>query len=646
MNLHTALRAVALPLLLAAAATVSFAQSRATAHGGHADAAAPPAPDDYSPRAALRARATQLAASTADAAMAWSDQKAAVQVLCEAADLLWGDDSDRARSWLKRAWKLAGEIPREGDDNAANRYRSNSQRARGRALVLAVAHRRDKALADDLFGQLAPEKEQTETESPRGIFDDKTARSEQLLSLSLAVVGSDPDAAAGLAELSMADGISFRLQSVLLALRERDQGAADRLFDAALRHLDGRPHDLSEAQVIASYLFAPGQVIGVGSDRTAAAAVSRRRPTASQTPAEADPARARRFLKIAQRDLLFSPAPSTTPNPAMLAQEIVGLAGTLEGSFKFYAPDLWTPVAQRVTAVLPDLVPRNSLLSQSVIERLDVGASTAATGAELNKLYVERLEETAEKEVDPVARKFAFIRAALATAPEDLPRGLSLAGRIPEESLRKRISSLLVYRAALVSVEKDRLDEATESARGLEPLQRALVYILAARSLSERRRGEDDVRAASRKARAVELLADAESALRKTEGSSEALRVRLGIVSALAPLDTARALDFLRDIVTDINLTDSFDPTDASIPRVLGLYGLPVQASLPTIRGGFSLKEAVSPLSQVEFEESVYIAGKLKAPSARGICMIEIARRILLRDDPAGQQQHAPSALQ
>jgi hypothetical protein len=415
--------------------------------------------------------------------------------------------------------ELAGELTDETEDTVVARFRSNSPKARGRGLVLAVAQRRDKAFAEHLLQQLTDEEPPSSRESRQGIFDDKTARSEQLLDLALAVVKSDPDAAARLAELSLADGISFRLQSVLLALREQDKAAADRLLDSALGRLASQPHEPSEAQVIASYLFTPGRVAGVGSDNVTAMAVSARRPSEGGTPIEVDSVRARRFLNITQQNLLSSPAPSATANPALHAREIVFLAGTLEPSFKLYAPDLWTPVEQRMAAVLPDLVPPpDSGLPRPVRKRLESGNSTSAGGAELNRLYVDGLEEAAEKEPDPVARKFAYVRAAMATSPDDLPRGLSLAAKIGEGDLRKRVSSFLAYRAALAAIEKGQLGKATDLAPTTEPLQHALVFIAVAQRLGTRQCDEDDVQAASRKARAVELLADAEKVLKRTGG--------------------------------------------------------------------------------------------------------------------------------
>jgi hypothetical protein len=633
MKPRTTLRTSSLLLLLAATATASFPQGHPPQRGKQDGGDAPYDQARLSLKALRRASASQLVAYTADAASGWIDRKAAVRVLAEAADLLWDEDPARARTWLKRAWELAGELADETEGTAIARFRSTSPKTRGRGVVLAVAQRRDKEFAERLLEQLADEERQAGHKSRQGVFDDKTARSEQLLDLALAIVKSDPNAAACLAELSLADGISFRLQSVLLALREQDKVVADRLFDSALGRLASRPHEPGEAQVIASYLFTPGRVAGVGSDNVAAMAVSARKAAESGTPAEDDSARARRFLNIVQQNLLSLPAPSTAANPALRAREVVFLADTLEPGFQLYAPDLWTPVEQRVAAIIPDLTPPpDAGLPQPVRRSLESGNSKTAGAAELNRLYVDGLEEAAEKESDPIARKLAYVRAAMATSPDDLPRGLSLASKIGEGDLRKQISSSLVYRAALAAIEKGQLDRATDLASTAEPLQQALVFIAVAQRFVTRQRDEDDVQAATRKARAVELLADAEKVLKRVGGSSEAVRARLGLVAALAPLDAPRALYFLKDAVTAINQMDSFDPADTSPLRVGVLYGPAAQPTPSAIRSGFGLQDACSALSRFEFEETVHIAGKLKAPHARGICMMEIARAILTED--------------
>lgn len=580
----------------------------------------------------VRARARYLAASTADEALRWSDPLAAVRVLAGAADLLWADSPGRAAAWLTRAWELAGEVADDGD-KASHRYRSDSARVQARAIVLATARRHDKELLDTFLRQLVDGREQNDKERRRGIFDDQSTRSEQLLNLALAVVKEDPGEAAKLAERSLADGISFQLQRVLLELRARDKAAADRLFDVALARLATGFQNTSEAQVLASYLFTPGRVFGVGGDRTIALAVSTAAPAAPLRPAvEVDPARARRFLRIMQRILVSLPAPSAAADPALRAQEMVTLARSLKSGFEAYAPDLWLPIEHKLSHVSADLrrAPSADQLPQSVRASL-LSRDLPANNEEANRIYVDALEEEAGKESEPIARKLAYAQAALATVPDDLERGTKIAARISEDELRKQVVSFLVYRAALSSLEKGQLDKAVELAAGAVPLQRAVVLITAAQRIGAGRVPEGESTQPGRQ-RALELLSEAGRLLKGAGHSVDLLRARLGLVVALKRFDTRGALGYLEDVVVDINRAGSFDIVDAGAPRVTGLSDASAHASLPTIQEGYGLKDIFVSLAREDFDESIYVASKLTTPPARGLCMLEIARSILARD--------------
>jgi hypothetical protein len=578
----------------------------------------------------LRLRARDLAAATADEALKWDDRKAAVRVLAQAADLLWADDPERSRAWLTRAWEMTGAVTVESADDATHRYRNNSPQASARAMVLAVAQKRDRQLSDRLLEQLADEKEKSGHESRRGIFDDRSARSEQLLNMALATLERDPSMAAGLAERSLVDGVSFQLQSFLLLLRSRDSTAANRVFDAALNRLATGFANPSEGQVIASYLFTPGRVFGAGSDNTTALAVGTQAPVSERTPAEIDPARARRFLGVMQKILLSLPAPSATANPSQSAQEFVTLAGSLANGFKLYAPELWQPIEQRVAQMMPDLQPASAdrRTPSPVREKLK-SAAAGADEKEINRLYVEGLEEAAEKETDSIARKLAYVRAALATTPESLERGRGLASKIDEAELREQVVSFLVYRAALWSLERGRIDEALKLAAEAKTIQRSIILIAAAQRISTESSGEGEEQAIARRFRALDLLSEAEKLLGRDDLPSAAVRVRLGLVAALAALDAPRALEVLRSLVAAINRTESFDPADTSAPRIANLDDSSAQSLLPRIRSGFGIKDALAPLARADFEGAVMTAGKLTAPAVRGACMLEIARSIL-----------------
>lgn len=579
-----------------------------------------------------RVRARAIVVELAGDASKWEDKGTSVWVLAQTADLVWADDPDRSRDWLKQAWTLAGQVAPEDTGNTARRYRSGSPLAKARACVLTVAQKHDPQLADRLLAQLAEDEEASRTDSRRGIFDDRSARSEQLLGLALATVDSNPVEASSLAQRSLDDGVSFQLQTVLLALRQRDRAAADRLFDAALDRLEKGFSSAGEGQVLASYLFTPGRVAAAGNgDSSLALAVGTRTPAPAQTPAATDPVRVRRFLLVMQRALLSMPAPALTSSPTQSAQEFVTLARTLMGAYKTYAPALWLPIEQRLAQVTPDLAPArvDTQVPASVRNKMASSRAEGASELELNELYVDSLEEVAEKERDPVARKLAFVRAALATAPEDLERGRKLAAKTGDDELSARIVSQLVYRNALLALEGGEVEEAVRLAAETKPVQRAIILVTAAQRVGARRPGDEEAQAAGRRLVALDYLSDAEKLLKRDEAGATELRVRLGFVAALATLDAPRALKAFDELVSAINKSDSFDAPNTGAPRVVGLDDSGIQAALPRIRTGYGLKDVVTPLARVDLEGIKKAAERLNDPSVRGICLLEIARSIL-----------------
>lgn len=579
-----------------------------------------------------RIRARAIAVELAADAVRWDDKRASVWALAQTADLVWADDPERSRNWLKSAWDLAAQVEVEEAGNSARVFRSNSARVRARASVLTVAQKHDPRFAESLLARLSEEKESSSPDPRRGIFDDRSTRSEQLLSLALSTVDSDSAAAVGLARLSLQDGVSFQLQTLLLALRQRDGAMADRLFDAALDQLEKGMAHPSEGQVLASYLFTPGRVAAAGGGGPALAlAVGARTPAPAQTPAAADPARARRFLNVMQRALLSMPAPTLTPAPSQSAQEFVTLARTLAGPYKTYAPHLWLPIEQRLTQVMPDLAPAqvDTRTPASVRDKLASAGAAGASDNELNGLYVDGLEEAAEQQRDPIARKLAFAQAALATAPEDLERGRRLAAKIGDEELRAQVVSQLVYRNALLALERGEVEEAVRLAAETRSVRHAIILITAAQRTGERHAGEDEAQAAGRALVALGYLSDAEKLFNRDDVGAEALRVRLGFIAALAQLDSPRALKAFDDLVSAINKGGSFNALDTGAPHVVGMDSLGLQSSLPRIRTGYGLKDAVTLLARYDLEGVKRVSDKLSEPAVRGVCLLEIARSIL-----------------
>jgi hypothetical protein len=581
----------------------------------------------------LRLRALDLAASTADEALGWNDTRAAVRSLSQAADLLWADYPERSRGWLEKAWEIAGAVSDEDADPSVVRFRSTSPRSQARAAVLSVAQKHDRQLADRLVAQLDEDGEASGGAARRGAFDDQTVRSEQLLNTALAVAERDPASAAELARLSLADGVSFQLQSLLLTLRERDRVAAGRLFDSALDRLSLSFKHPSEAQVLASYLFTPGRVAGAGGGGTMLLAVGTGVPVPSKTPAEEEPARSRRFLRVMQRILLSQPSPAATADPPRTAQEFITLCGSLSAGYRLYAPELWPPVESRVAQAVLYLGPpkRDNRMPASAREKLASGLAAGADEKELGRLYVEGLVEAAEKDPDPVSRKFAFVRATLATKPRDFEYARKLADKIDEAELRGQVMSLLAYRAALLSVEAGDYEEAVQTVAEASPLHRAVILIAAARKMNEGRTTGNKEESRNRRSRARELLYAAGDILARDGLPAYALRVRLGLVAVLAPVDVERSFEVFGGTVGAINSDASFDPNEARLPRMTGLADY-MDSAMPPAGDFFGLKNAVAPLAHADLEATIMTLSRLSTPAVRGACMLEIARSILSAD--------------
>jgi hypothetical protein len=614
-------------LLVAALEMPALGQGAKPAKGAASaeeSAAATASEPDESP---LRAQARQLISSAADEAPKWDDERAAVRVLSKAADLLWDEDPARARSWLTRAWEISRKI-RDDDDARSAVHVRGTARARARSEVLSVAQGHDAKFARQLLDMLTDETDETEYKAQRGLFDDRTARSEQLLNLAVANIESNPAAAEGLAERSLADGISFQLQDVLLRLRERDPNLANRLFDAALQVLATSFSQPSEGQIIASYLFTPGRVLAVDAQSRLKVSVNPLAPSPAIPPAQADPARARRFLTVMQQRLLAMPPPSTTASPSAYAQDFLTLVRSLSGAYGKYAPDLWVPLAQRMAQFAPDAgTVRRSTASDSEAAR----AASGLSEAERHLRYIDDLEEAADDETDPVSRKLAYLKAALNTNVSELERGRKIASKIEERELREQVISFLSYRAALGALDKKRAEDAVALAADAGPLQRAVILISAAQAIAaERPKGETEWQAGSRSLRVLELLTEADKIMkREDDGSVDALRVRLGLVAALAQADPVRAYGSMGEVVNIVNRMKSFDFMETTVPRLPGLGDETAELLLPQIGGGYGITDAFSSLARADFPGSVQMANRLNAPAGRGIVLLEIGSSIL-----------------
>src|SRR6476469_4243676 len=138
-----------------------------------------PADEKDLKRQRQQARAIALIEQTGSEAELWDDKRSAVEALANAADLLWDRNPTRAAKWLTKAWDLVDQVSESEPNPVLKDFTRQSDKAQLKSIVLRVAHNHDPKLADK-FVQLIAE-EQPEQKKDRGAFDDRTARSEQLL---------------------------------------------------------------------------------------------------------------------------------------------------------------------------------------------------------------------------------------------------------------------------------------------------------------------------------------------------------------------------------------------------------------------------------------------------------------------------------
>jgi hypothetical protein len=579
-----------------------------------------------------RLQAISMIRQTAGEAPLWDNKKAAVQVLADAADLLWDENPGQGTAWLTRAWNLIEQVSLSPQDEKYKEFFTRSDQSDLRTAVLRVARKHDPQLAEKFLKQLSQKDPNEKERKDRGAFDDRTARSEQLLRLAQQAVETDPELAFSLAEASLADGVSYGLQNVLTSLRKKSTDLANRLFDLAVAHFSSGQPDASEAEPLAGYLFLSGVSF---SSNSAGVTILAMNPSLRSLPAVApsEPQRARIFLVQVYQGILSRPISIETPEDKLKAQKILGLGSRLAPRYNTYAPDLAPAVqgflAQLRSQLLPDgettATPRPTPGEDST-KRLTV--------EELYDKQISELENSADKERNALFRKTAYVKAALATKPEDYLRGKRIAEKIDDDDLRADAISFLLYRAALSFLEKGDLEKTSELAGVIKDVcRRAVVKIaLAQRLLADPNQNSEPGLLSLKQQRAFDLLNDLDRDLKKEEPSARVAKILLGRAAVLAKLDKAQALAALEQAVQVISKVDKFDLRDGAAPDLSIGASAALRASVASPRIGFDFRSAIEPMITTDFEQLASVVDRLTPKDVAGVGRLEAAKLYLQKN--------------
>ncbi len=579
---------------------------------------------------AQRFQAVSMITKTAGEATFWEDKKAAVEALADAADLLWEDNAAQSAKWLTKAWNMTGEVDEAPKDEKLREFFTRSDKSELQTTVLKVAYKRDSQLAEKFIKQLADK--ESDEKKDRGAFDDKTARSEQYLRLAQEAVATNPNLAFSLAEKSLADGISFSLQSILTELRKKDVNLANRLFDLALARINAP----DEAQILTGYLFKSGYTIGISSSGGMIVAVN---PSQENLPAVAasEPARAKNFLGAVYQNFFARQISLDTPEGKIRAAGILVLGNNIVGQYNAYAPELAQPARNFLAQLQAQLYPNSENQSSEKDERLS-SLPKDATKEEIYDALIGDLEARADREIDPVAKKIAYINAALATKPEDYKRGKQIAEKIDDENLQADAVSFLIYRAALRFVEKKEIEIAEELAPQIkEVLRRSVAKIAVAQNLlqTDKSKKIEQSQIDFKKQRAFALLNDVQRDLRNEDASPDSVKILFGASATAAKFDRTQAFILLEQAVQTINKLDRFDLKENSAPRLGIDVSSSSSATVSTPDLGFGFRSAVESLIETDFEQVASLVERLTVKETRGTGRIETAKLFFRRNKDA-----------
>lgn len=573
-------------------------------------------------------QAVSMIERTAGEATFWDDKKTAVEALSDAADLLWAENAGQSARRLAKAWAMIGEVSDGEKDEKMSEFFNRSDKSALQATVLKIAYKHDAALAERFLKRLS--ESEPDERKDKGAFDDKSARSEQLLGLALQSIETNPNLAFSLAERSLADGISFTFQTVLTSLRQKDVNLANRLFDTALRRLSTP----DEAQILAGYLFKSGFTFATDSSGGMILAVN---PAQQNLPpvARSEPARAKNFLGAAYQAFFARPIALDTPENKRRAENLLVLGGQIAGRYNEYAPELAQParlfLAQLQNQLRPDRQ-TEAATSESRLSSLPKDATKEETYAAL----IADLEEKADKETDPVAKKLAYIRAAISTNAEDYKRGKNIAGKIDDEILREDVASFVLYRAALAFVEKKDVETAEElAAQTKEPLRRAVAKIAVAQLLLVPVRGEKPEQIDFKRQRAFSLLGDVQRDLKNEDASANLVKILFGATAVSSAFDKTQGLAVFEQSVQTVNKLDKFNLKDAAAPKLgIDLHSAS-SATVAAPRIGFGFAAAIAPLIETDFEQIAAAIERLTTKETRGVGRIELARAFFQKNKDA-----------
>lgn len=507
----------------------------------------------------------------------------AVRAQSQAATMLWSADGERARAIYRQAFRLlalnAPSKSNDGADNSRAQPRAGlsvAEKQQLRAELLNQIASRDPELAEELARSLAESVEnskdgcgannceQNNRASSQSPADATTApaqedvdRRELLINVALQVVERDPQRAMALGQLSLSSGISQNFSRLLMLMRAVDPAMADLLFSCALARLGQSPSaQLTDIHTLGTYLVT---VVNSG---------------AKQTLSRAD---VEKFLRLAFNQIMRR-GENPYLNRAIKPDEsaaIYFIQRQLAELFARYLPE-------RSDQLLGKLVAINDEGTRD--QGIDPASLRPSPPIEIAR---EARDATDDRERDSLNAG-----AALAWLGKGEVREAQVAAlKISDALVRDRVLAQVVRRYMSCG----HIEDAVQMARRIEAAAARIdgLVMLSGAAL-----------ATGDRARATELLNEAENYAIKSRPSDGRARSLLKIVSSFSAFDPVRGFEVMQTAVKAINEISIQQAEDKPLPKPVEKFRLdePYDANF---------ENTLAVLARVDFERALLLAQQL-----------------------------------
>ena len=524
-------------------------------------------------------RITLLLIQLADQARLSDDLTFAVRAQSQAATMLWSADRERARAIYRQAFRSLTLNAHRNQTTAPVQPRANlsiAEKQQLRAELLNQIASRDPELAEELARSIADAVEnlkegcstsncdqgnraqaQALAGSVAALTQGDVERRELLISVALQVVERDPQRAMALGQLSLASGISQNFSRLLMLMRAVEPAMADLLFSCALARLGQSPSaQLADIHTLGTYLVT---VVNSG---------------AKQTLSRAD---VEKFLRLAFNQILRR-AESSSFNRAVRPDEsaaIYFIQRQLADLFARYLPERSDQLLGKLVAISDD-------------GTRDQGIDPAS----LRQSPPIEIAREARDATDDRERDSLNAGAALAWLKKGEVREAQVAAlKISDAHMRDRVLAQIVRRYA----SEGYIEDAVAMARRIEVTATRIdaLVMLSGTALASRDR-----------ARATELLNEAEGYAIKSRPSEGRARSLLKIVSSFSAFDSVRGFEVMQTAVKAINEISGQQEEDKQSPKPAEKFRLDELYDA-------NFESTLAVLARADFERALLLAQQL-----------------------------------